>query len=112
MPRHYFLIFINQPSRQPEVGEMGVQGLGEDKKNISPEIQAFPTTRPLCTGDGVTPAGDAVVSSAKTDLCPSKRGVPVHEFYMACQNTQDSTHYYIQKLINITTRLQRFAKKV
>ena len=78
--RHFFLIFINQPSRQPEVGEMGVQGLGEDKKNISPEIQAFPTTRPLFTGDGVSPAGEAVVAGAMTDLCPSVRGVPVHGF--------------------------------
>ena len=83
---------------------MGVQGLGEDKKNISPEIQAFPTTRPLFTGDGVSPAGEAVVAGAMTDLCPSKRGVPWQEFLMACENTQGSTHYYIQLLINITIK--------
>ncbi len=80
MLRHFFFIFINQASRQPEVGEMGVQGLGEDKKNISPGLQAVPTTRPLCTGDGVSPAGDAVAAGAMTDMCPSKRRVPVHEF--------------------------------
>ena len=76
----FFLIFINQASRQPEAGEMGVQGHGEDKKNISPGLQAFPTTRPLFTGDGVSPAGEAVVARAMTDLCQSKRGVPVHGF--------------------------------
>ena len=80
MLRHFFLIFINQASRQLEVVAMGVQGHGEDKKNISPGLQAFPTTRPLFTGDGVSPAGEAVVAGAMTDLCPSKRGVPVQEF--------------------------------
>ena len=56
--RHFFFTFINQASRQPEVGEMDVKVLGEDKKNISPAFMAFPTTRPLFTDDGVSPAGD------------------------------------------------------
>ena len=43
---------------------MGVQGFGEDKKNISPEIQAFPTTSTLFTGDGDSPAEEAVVARA------------------------------------------------
>ena len=103
----FFFIFINQASRNPEVVAMGVKGHGKDKKIIPRRSRPFRRRAHFATAMVSAQPGTSVAAGAMTDLCPSKRGVPWQEFLMACENTQGSTHYYIQLLINITMRYMK-----